>query len=394
MATHQSCDLAIVGGGLAGALIALAVHARHPTLSLRLIEGGERIGGNHLWSFFATDLTREAARLVAPLVAYHWPGHDVRFPAHERTLDGHYCSVTSERLDAHVRATLPPAAVLTGGRVAACSATAAIMADGSRIEARGVIDARGAGDLSLLDCGWQKFVGQGFDVAAGHGLARPVVMDARVPQVDGYRFVYALPLDARTVFVEDTYYSDDPALDVATVAARVADYAAAQGWHDDAAGAPGRYESGVLPVVMDVDFDAYWRSGGNRVAKAGVRAGLFHPTTGYSLPDALRLALLVAAQNDFSGAALHDLTHHHAAATWRERGFYRMLDKMLFRAAEPAERYRVLERFYRLSPGLVARFYAARSTWMDRARVLAGRPPVPLGRAIAALATSGQGAAR
>jgi lycopene beta-cyclase len=62
-----------------------------------------------------------------------------------------------------------------------------------------------------------------------------------------------------------------------------------------------------------------------------------------------------------------------------------MLAAMLFKAAEPAERYRVLERFYRLDAGLIARFYAGQSTMFDRARLLAGKPPVPIGRAVAAV---------
>ena len=397
MPASSSCDLAIVGGGLAGALIALAVHARHPALTLRLIERGDRFGGNHLWSFFASDVDDAAAALLAPLVAQRWDGHEVRFPAHARTLAGAYNSITSERLDARLRAALPAEALLTRRQVAACSATAVILHGGERIEARGVIDARGPGDLALLDCGWQKFVGIERTVAGGHGLDRPVVMDATVAQLDGYRFVYCLPFDDRRLFLEDTYYSEDPALDVATVARRIDDYAAAHGWRDGSGNEsrpadPPRRESGVLPVVIGGDFEGYWRSGGNRVAKAGARAGLFHPTTGYSLPDAARMALLIAGQRDFAGAALHDLTHAHAAAAWRARGFYRMLDRMLFRAAEPAERYRVLERFYRLSPGLVARFYAARSTTLDKVRLLAGRPPVPVGRAIAALAGASAGA--
>ena len=53
---------------------------------------------------------------------------------------------------------------------------------------------------------------------------------------------------------------------------------------------------GALPVAMGGDFDAYWRSGGAKVAKAGARAGLFHPTTGYSLPQAVRLAELGAGE--------------------------------------------------------------------------------------------------
>lgn len=67
-----------------------------------------------------------------------------------------------------------------------------------------------------------------------------------------------------------------------------------------------------------------------------------------------------------------------------------MLTTMLFSAAHPQERYRVLERFYTLPEGLIERFYAARSTRFDRLRVLAGKPPVPLGAAIASLAGGGR----
>ena len=68
-------------------------------------------------------------------------------------------------------------------------------------------------------------------------------------------------------------------------------------------------------------------------------------------------------------------TPAHVAA----RGFYRMLDRMLFKAAEPAERYRVLERFYPLDPQLIGRFYAGRSTMMDKARILTGKPLAAIG---------------
>jgi lycopene beta-cyclase len=184
------------------------------------------------------------------------------------------------------------------------------------------------------------------------------------------------------MFVEDTYYSDTPEIDRATLAARIHAYVGVRGWQVEEM---GREETGVLPVAMGGDFEEYWRSGGNKVAKAGMRAGLFHPTTGYSLPDAIRTASLIAAASDLSGEALHDLTYGLARSTWRKRGFYRMLDKMLFRAAEPAERYRILERFYRLDPRLIGRFYAGNSTISDKARLLMGKPPVPIGRAVGAI---------
>jgi lycopene beta-cyclase len=211
------------------------------------------------------------------------------------------------------------------------------------------------------------------------------VMDATIPQIDGYRFVYCLPFGAERMFVEDTYYSDTPDLDIPVLGARIDEYVAGRGW---SVANVEREESGVLPVAMGGDFEAYWRSGGAHVAKAGMRAGMFHPTTGYSLPDAVRTASMLADLNDFSGAKLHDATHAMARATWKSRGFYRMLDTMLFRAAEPEERYRILERFYRLSPSLIGRFYAGRSTLTDKARVLTGKPPVPIVRAVRAIAGS------
>ena len=99
-----------------------------------------------------------------------------------------------------------------GRKVLAASPTAVVLADGDRIEAKGVIDARGPGDLSLLDLGWQKFIGMEFALDEPHGLTHPIVMDATVEQIDGYRFVYTLPFSATRLFVEDTYYSDTPDL--------------------------------------------------------------------------------------------------------------------------------------------------------------------------------------
>jgi lycopene beta-cyclase len=383
----NSCDLAIVGGGLAGSLIALALQARRPDLSVRLIEAGETLGGNHVWSFFDADVAREDRWLLTPLICHAWPEYDVKFPAHSRTLRQPYYSIESERLDTVVRRMLPPEAILTGRKVSAASATAVVFADGERIEAAGVIDARGPADVSMLELGWQKFVGREIEVPGGHGLERPVVMDATVAQHDGYRFVYCLPFSETRVFVEDTYYSDKPDLNVGALNRRIEVYAEAHGWRTNgSAGANHlREERGALPVVIGGDFETYWRAGGARVAKAGARAGLFHPTTGYSLPDAVRLAVKIAGAEDLSGAALHELTHAHARAAWDDRRFYRMLDAMLFRAATPDARYKVLERFYRLHPGLIGRFYAARSTRADKIRVLSGRPPVPVWRAIQAV---------
>lgn len=382
MAAVIPCDVAIVGGGLAGGLIALALRHRRPDVDLRLIESAGPLGGNHIWSFFTDDIAQGDRWLVRPLVCWGWQGYDVAFPGHARTLRTGYHAIDSARVDRVVRAALAPGQ-LVARRAIGVGTRAVVLADGDRIEAKGVIDARGAADLSMLDLGWQTFVGRELALARPQDERRPMVMDATVAQEGGYRFVYALPLSPEAMFVEDTCYSDTPAIDATACAGRIDAYAAARGWR--VAGVT-REEQGALPVVMGGDFATFWRTGGAGLAKAGMRAGLFHPTTGYALPDAVRLANAVARASDLSSAALHDLTHGMAARAWRDRRFYRVLNTMLFRAAEPAERYRVLERFYRLSPALIARFYAGHSTMMDKARILSGRPPVPIGRAVAAIA--------
>ncbi len=382
MAQAGPLDIAIAGGGLAGGLIALALRRWRPGLRIALIEAGEAIGGNHRWSFFESDVDAEGMALLAPMIGRSWDGYEVRFPAHSRTFATRYHSIRSADFDRVLRETLPSDAIRTGAKVIGANTHAVVLDNGERIEARGVIDARGAGDLTQLECGWQKFVGVEIDLAAPHGLDRPIVMDATVEQIDGYRFVYVLPLEPNRVFVEDTYYSDLPAMDASTLEQRCLAYARDKGWVIEKV---AHREKGVLPVAkLGGAFEAYWRSGG-KTAKAGVRAGLFQPVTGYSLPEAVRTAMMIAARNDPSGEALCCALHAHAQRHWRAGRFYRMLDTMMFDGAGTEDRYKILERFYTLDPALIERFYAGRSRWSDKLRIVSGKPPIPVGRGLKAL---------
>lgn len=378
----RKCDIAILGGGLAGGLVALALKRERPDLELVLVEQGRTIGGNHVWSFFGTDVGKAGRELLDGMIVAAWPEYTVHFPRYERRLRTSYYSITSTRFDRIVRERLGDGAILTGVRALACSATNATLSNGTRIEAGAVIDARGLRDVSHLCGGWQKFVGRRFRLSAPHGLDAPVVKDATVEQIDGYRFVYCLPFKADEIFVEDTYYADGPDLDINAIRARIDNYVTARGWQVEEV---LDEEHGVLPVVAGGDFGAFWRASGGAVARAGVRAGLFQAVTSYSLPDAVKYALALAREKNLGGDALAAFSEHWAREHWQRSAYFRALSALLFAGAEPQDRYRVLERFYSLRHGLIERFYAGRTTVLDKARILAGKPPLPITRALGVL---------
>jgi lycopene beta-cyclase len=204
-------------------------------------------------------------------------------------------------------------------------------------------------------------------------------MDATVPQHDGYRFVYTLPFAPDRMLIEDTYYSDTPALDVSLLQERCLDYARQRGWR---VAETVRTETGVLPIVLSGDLDAVarWKEAG--VPALGLRGGFFHHTTSYSLPFAVRCADAIAALCPLTSETLDAAAAAWAARHWENQAFFRLLNRMLFWAAKPEQRYRVLERFYELREPLIERFYSSTLTIADRARILLGWPPVPIASAL------------
>lgn len=364
-------DYVLVGGGLQSGLLALALLARRPAPRLAIIEQADRLGGNHTWCFHDADVPPALRAVVAPLVVARWDGYSVRFPGRERRLAAPYAAVTSERLDAVVRARVEATggAVMLGRAAIAISARHVLLEGGEEVSGRAVIDARGpvrgaspAGGSS----GYQKFLGLELVLDGPHGIAEPVLMDATVAQLDGYRFVYTLPLAHDRLLVEDTCFSDHPALDVEAHRARVLDHVAAKGLR---VARIAREETGVLPMP--------WSGGPSPRASsplvAGYRGGFFHPATGYSFPIAARLAETVArlGPDQLDGPEVERL----AAELRRQARFARALNRLLFRWFDPAQRWRIFDRFYRLPEDTIRRFYALDLTLGDQARLLVGGPP-------------------
>jgi lycopene beta-cyclase len=380
-ASIASADVILVGGGLANALIAWRLKAVRPDLEVLVLERGAALGGNHTWSFHSTDVTAAQLAWLQPLIVACWDGQKVRFPGHQRALSTGYNTISSDRL-VEVMSRDIGSAIHVAADVGTVAPNHVTLADGHLITAPLVIDGRGALAEQPLALGFQKFYGLELEMRRPHGLAHPIIMDATVEQLDGYRFVYSLPLTPTRLLIEDTYYSDTPDLEPQLLVGRIHAYAQAQGWQ---IAATVRAETAVLPITLAGDFAAHWRTMGLELPRSGLRAWLFHATTGYSLPYAVRLADVVAGHADLTSGSVARLIHAMSAAAWHDQAMFRMLNRMLFIAATPAERVQVLERFYTLQQPLIERFYGSHLTLRDKARILIGRPPVSVARALLAL---------
>lgn len=356
-------DIVIIGAGLSGLMTAWRCLDVNPDLTVTIIEANDHIAGDHTWSFNLTDIAPELHDWITPFIAYNWDKYDVRFPKRERTLDITYCTGNSGTLRACVLS------LIESGRLRVMLKTRA-----ETLEFSGpVIYANGFRLRKDEIPAWQKFVGHVIKTKTPHGLSHPIIMDATVEQIDGYRFVYLLPFTEDEILIEDTYFSDTAILSENEISSRLDDYIRAKGWGDHKI---IRKEKGVLPMMMATERT-------DASTKIGLAGGFAVAATGFTVPYAVSLAdrIAQAIKSDGPDAAIAAIPKFRTEFIKAER-YPRLLNRMFFRAAKPELRYKILQRFYGLSSGLIQRFYANKLTRYDKLRILTGKPPVPISKAL------------
>lgn len=367
----QTFDHLLVGGGLQNGLIAWLLLQRDPGARVALIESGDCVGGNHTWSYHATDVPERVQELLVPLAQHTWDEYQVHFPGITRHVRLGYRSLHSSHLERLLQrqfSTAPHAHLLLSSPVAEVHPDRVVLASGTALTGRTVIDARGP----VLDpapkarAGYQKFVGLELSLAAPAPTRSPILMDACVPQEEGFRFFYVLPFASDRVLIEDTRFSEDPDLDQAALEEGVLQYARERGY---VVNQVLRRESGVLPMPY-VSRSAWSRA---MPLAAGYGGGFMHPATGYSFPVALRVALHVAecAPGSPLGAGWDMLLRRHRT----QYRFATFLNRLLFTAYSPEDRYHIFQQFYQQPDAVIARFYRLELERGDMARMFTGAPP-------------------
>lgn len=390
MVVRQNYDVIFIGGGLAAGLSALLLRENRPELKVLIIEARD-IDTPELpqtWSFQtlpasidpsqSKSFSQVRSNWLGRLISKSWTGYEVRFPDLDRRLDIPYHSIRSQDFWDHLKIELSDSLIF-GSSVTEVKGTTVTGANGSQWQANRVIDSRGWAKDAFPVAGYQKFVGLNLKLKKPHGLKAPILMDARVEQVDGFRFLYTLPWDELNLLVEDTHYSNDDHLDIPHYRKEILAYAKAQGWEIESI---GEMEQGALALPSYSKRNFFSEKLSPHTAQLGVRAGLFHATTGYSIYDAVLGAEQLLNTIHLEADALETSLSRYSDERWEAQEFYRRLNNMLFFAAIPENRYKVLERFYQHDPDLISRFYAGKTSAQDKFRIMSGKPPIAMKQAI------------
>lgn len=359
-------DICLIGAGLGNGLLAWFLRKRHPHLNVVIFESKDFMAGNRTWSFHEADISPQNFEILKELIAHQWSGYQVRFPRLERYLQSGYATLTPERLQQEL--------IKVGvdfhfsNPVRDVQTDHIVTVDGRKLFYDCIIDGRGF-EPSTNRMGYQKFVGQVIRLEQSHGLSVPLLMDATVPQKDGYRFFYVLPLSETDLLVEDTRYSVFGDLNVDDYTLEIQKYATQKKWKVEKI---LRRESGVLPIPLKLEQRS------PSVLKLGMQGDFFHPVTGYSLPDSVRLADRITSLPTVESEAVKQVLRDYRRERALRKSFYLTLNRMMFLGAKDEDRRKIFEHFYSLPTSTIERFYAGETNFVDGIRILTGKPPVPL----------------
>ena len=383
----QSIKFVVVGAGLSGLILAWRCLSSNPNVSVIIIDSNHIIGGDHTWSFNINDIESSLHEWIEPFIAHSWKKYDVKFKGYSRRLNIPYCTGNSNSL----RACVDP--FIKSGRLKLILDTEVVkltsfdvtILNGEKFTGDYIFDARGFTFDDNIKLGIQKFYGKTIETAKPHNLKYPIIMDATVSQHDGYRFIYCLPFSKNKILIEDTYYSNGLNFDQDKYNKRIDQYIEGNNWTEHKV---IRVEKGILPITLAIDSKLIEKRGlkNKEPIKIGMRGNFYHPVTGYSFPDSVRLASKISRTiNSCDKNKLVNLDleiRKYKLLLYRRDRYFRLLNRLLFKASSPSKRHMVLQRFYTLSESLIKRFYEGNLHKKDMLRILIGKPPVPVLRAL------------
>lgn len=387
--------LALLGAGLHNQLLALRLLQRFGnSVSIELFDNRDELEIKRTISGHTTDIPAGMHMFLQPYWTRVWPSYDVHFGSYSRRVPIPYASLNLQVIAEELKS-------------AAQEKPESLQIHLGRSWTRSEIAQMHTPDLILdstpqnlerkhaLPQGVQQFVGRCFRFPKEHGIALPTVVDARVPQNNGFCFMYILPFSSHELFLEDTRLLEE-AQPHTSFERGLADFVfqkfnakldELEVVFEEAGALPIPLTAGLLNPTADRCIKDEGRAPQelSRVLNVGFASGAFHPTTGYSLPFALRSILALEqdiARHLREGSPQKPIalaeTGKCQRTCIRSWGTFLLFNLFFFRAFSPAQRVNCFAYFYRLPRWFIARFYAGDLAFRHLALFLMRPPPKSL----------------
>lgn len=372
-----NADAVIVGGGLSGCLAAFYLKYLRPNRKVVLIERRDTLGGNHTWSIRSSHIKDSTLKWLSPLISHQWNNYEVLFPSFQKKINDSIFAIRSEDLHRSMVSALG-SDIWLNCEVKSLSSDCVTTRE-FRFDTPLVLDARGVTAENANAVGYHKFLGLDLELQGAHGLKSPMLIDSIGQQKDGFRYISLLPWSEFSVLIEDHRYSNFPEINLDNMTKDVLMYAQTRGWQVDKI----RWvQRGSLQLPLFLQASQIGPLGPTAPTPIGLAAKYFHYSTGYSLFYALQTTEIIGQLGRWtSGMAIAALKKFDEDFLIKQK-YFAMINRMLFLGAKAEERVKIFESVFKQPDDLISNFFAAQLTTSQKLRLFAGKPPVPIHRAL------------
>ena len=368
MASTVNTDVLIIGGGLSGLSLAVALIEQQTGMSVAVVEPRSRYNNDRTWSFWGPIHHR-----LDRLVARQWSQWSFGLKdSPSRTIECSekpYQSIESIRFYRWAKDQIeaaPNVGLYLGETIERCHKQDEIWSAASQqhqFNARLVVDTRPPSNEQLHTSAlYQCFVGQVIEAPGGFDPDCVELMTDMASDEHGLSFTYCLPLSADQALVEFTRFAAHP-IDWPVLETDLQTLKSRRGWLD----APvTRTERGVLPMGMPAR-----QSDDPSYVYAGTSAGGLRAATGYGFWRIQRWAQCCAwALDRGQGPLAHP--PEPKIQGWMDDLFLRVLRSHPRRAPE------LFFRLHQRVPAeVLIRFLSDESNWIDKLKVVLSLPKRP-----------------